>query len=89
MVASSKETQIRNAVARLVLQQVDRKRAAVSRGGPRRKLSTAYVLDRIFVVARTGAFRRNLEVQNGLPKTIFHHFNIWSKQRVFDEVFHS
>ena len=82
MSALTKEIRIRNAVDRLVIQQIDNQSRS-GLGGPKRKLQTAYVLDRIFAVARTGTPWRHLDVQNGSPKTIFHHFNVWSKQCIF------
>ena len=54
--------------------------------GRPRKLQLAYVLERIFFVCRTGTQWCNLCVENGSYKTIFYYFNLWSKQRVFEDV---
>ncbi len=56
--------------------------------GRRRKLSLAYILDRIFYVCRTGCQWSQLHVQNSSYKTVFHYFNLWSKARIFEDVFY-
>ena len=56
--------------------------------GRRRKLSIAYILDRIFYVCRTGCQWSQLRVHNSSYKTVFHHFNLWSKARIFENVFY-
>ncbi len=56
--------------------------------GRRRKLSIAYILDRIFYVCRTGCQWSQLHVHNSSYKTVFHHFNLWSKARIFENVFY-
>jgi putative transposase len=56
--------------------------------GRRRKLSLAYILDRIFYVCRTGCQWSQLHVQNSSYKTVFHYFNLWSKAHIFEDVFY-
>ena len=56
--------------------------------GRRRKLSVAYILDRIFYVCRTGCQWSELQVVNSSYKTVFHYFNLWSKARIFENVFY-
>ena len=51
--------------------------------GPSRKLTIPCVMDRILHVCSTGCSWRDLEVQGGSPKTVYHHFNRWSKLKVF------
>ena len=56
--------------------------------GPPRKLTIPYVIDRSLHVCSTGCSWRDLEVQGGSPKTVYHHFNRWSRQKVFDAEFY-
>ena len=56
--------------------------------GPSRKLSVPYVVDRILHVCSSGCSWRDLEGQGGSPKTVFHHFNRWSRARIFDAEFY-
>ena len=56
--------------------------------GPSRKLTIPYVMDRILHVCSTGCSWRDLEVQGGSPKTVYHHFNRWSRQKVLDLEFY-
>ncbi len=56
--------------------------------GRRRKLSVAYILDRIFYVCRTGCQWSQLHVHNSSYKTVFHYFNLWSKARIFENMFY-
>ena len=56
--------------------------------GRRRKLSLAYILDRIFYVCRTGCQWSQLHVNNSSFKTVFHYFNLWSKARIFENIFY-
>ena len=56
--------------------------------GRRRKLSNAYIVDRILYVCRTGCQWSQLHVENSSFKTVYHHFNRWSKARVFEDAFY-
>ena len=56
--------------------------------GRRRKLSIGYMLDRIFYICRTGCQWSQLHVQSSSYKTVFHYFNLWSKARIFEDVFY-
>ncbi len=56
--------------------------------GRRPKLNTAYILDRIFFVCRTGCQWSRLPVENSSYKTVYHHFSKWSKARVFEDAFY-
>jgi transposase len=56
--------------------------------GPPRKLSIPYVIDRILHVCFTGCSWRDLEVQGGSPKTVYHQFNRWSRKKIFDAEFY-
>ena len=78
------EVEIRNVVFRAV---ADATPLRVERRGRKACLSTAMLLDRIFHVCRTGCPWRDLEVQGASPKTVYHHFNCWSKLRVFERAF--
>ncbi|WP_353213448.1 IS5 family transposase [Rhodovarius sp.] len=66
----------------------DRVASHASNRGPPRKLSIRYVLGRIWHVCTSGCSWRDLEVPGGSPKTVFHHFNRWSRMRLFDDEFH-
>lgn len=57
--------------------------------GRRRKLSLAYILERIFYVCRTGCQWCQLHVEGSSYKTVYHHFNIWSKARIFEDAFYA
>jgi putative transposase len=57
--------------------------------GRRPKLSTAYLLDRIFFVCRTGCQWSHLPVENSSYKTVYHYFSKWSKARVFEDAFYA
>lgn len=59
----------------------------VSPGGVTRRLSLAYVVDRISHVLVTGSQWRNLEVNGGSWKTIHHYFVRWSKANLFKQAF--
>ena len=76
----------RNAIARAV--HAHEARRERNPQGRRRKLSIAYILDRIFYVCRTGCQWSQLHVQDSSYKTVFHHFNLWSKARIFENVFY-
>ncbi len=77
---------VRNAIVHAVLaHEAQRKR---NPQGRHRKLSVTYMLDRIFYVCRTGCQWSQLHVQDSSYKTVFHHFNLWSKARIFENVFY-
>ena len=76
----------RNAIARAVHAYEARRERNPQ--GRRRKLSIAYILERIFYVCRTGCQWSQLHVQDSSYKTVFHHFNLWSKARIFENVFY-
>ena len=59
-----------------------------SNRGRKAKLQFAYILDRIFVVCKTGCQWNQLHVDNGSWKTVWHYFNIWSKCRLFEHAFY-
>ena len=56
--------------------------------GPSRKLSIPYIVDRVLHVCSSGCSWRDLEVVGGSPKTVYHHFNKWSRRNTFDKEFH-
>ena len=77
---------LRNAVVHAVgAYETQRER---SPQGRHRKLSIAYILDRIFYVCRTGCQWSQLDVHNSSYKTVYHYFNLWSKARIFEDVFY-
>ena len=78
------KVEIRNSVFRAVS---DVERARTETRGRKSILSTAMLLDRIFYVCKTGCSWRNLEVVGASAKTVYHHFNRWSKLRVFERAF--
>ena len=70
----------RNAIVhRIVSFDVNRIRCPQGR---HRKLSTAYLLDRIFFVCRTGCQWSQLPVENSSYKTVYHYFSKLSKAKV-------
>ncbi len=76
----------RNAIVHAVHAYEDRRERYPQ--GRRRKLSVAYILGRIFYVCRTGCQWSQLHVCNSSYKTVFHHFNLWSKARIFENMFY-
>jgi len=56
--------------------------------GRKRKLNTAQVLDRIFFVCKTGCQWSSLPVENASFKTVYHYFAMWSRARLFEDVFY-
>ena len=78
------EVEMRNAVLRAIVTASPQR---IEKRGRRQILSTAALLDRIFFVCKTGCPWRSLEVQGASPKTVYHHFNRWSKRRVFERAF--
>ena len=78
------EVELRNAIFRAVASKDQQK---TEKRGRRRALSTASLVDRILFVCKTGCPWRSLEVQGASPKTVYHHFNSWSKKRVFEHAF--
>ena len=58
-----------------------------TRGRPQ-KLDDRYILDRILFVLHTGCTWSRLPVTNASPKTIWAHFNSWSRRGVFEHAFH-
>ena len=57
--------------------------------GRRRKLSVAYILERRFYVCKTGCQCSQLEVPESSYKTVYHYFILWSKARLFENVFYA
>jgi transposase len=80
-------TVLRNAIAHAVAHHEIYTR--ISTRGRQKKLSTTYVLDRIFYVCKTGCQWNQLEVVQGSWKTVFHYFNLWSKMRLFENAFYN
>ena len=56
--------------------------------GRKRKLATAEILDRILFLCRTGCQWSQLPVAGASYKTVYHYFAIWSKARLFENVFY-
>jgi len=56
--------------------------------GRKRIFSVAQVIDRIFFMCRTGCQWSSLPVEHGSYKTIYHYFALWSKARLFEDVFY-
>jgi transposase len=80
--------QLRNLIAHAVVAHENRRRS-IAPQGRRRKLSLAYILDRIFYVCRTGCQWSQLAVSGSSFKTVYHYFNLWSKARIFESVFYT
>ena len=78
--------QLRNLIMRAVVDYEDRGKAPQGR---RRKLSLAYILDRIFYVCKTGCQWSQLDVSESSYKTVYHYFNLWSKAHIFENVFYA
>ncbi len=78
---------LRNAIVHAVTRHESATR--ISTRGRQKKLSSAYVLDRIFYVCKTGCQWNQLEVVQGSWKTVFHYFNLWSKLRLFENAFYN
>ena len=78
------EVEIRNSVFQAV---ADITPLRSEKRGRKPSLSIASLLDRIFHVCKTGYPWRDLEVEGASPKTVYHHFNRWSKTRVFERAF--
>ena len=57
--------------------------------GRRRKLSVAYILERIFYVCNTECQWSQLEVPESSYKTVYHYFNLWFEARLFENVFYA
>ena len=57
--------------------------------GRKRKPTTADILDRIVFVCRTGCQWSQLPVNGASYKTVYHYFAMWSKARIFEDVFYS
>ena len=57
--------------------------------GRKRKLTTAEILDRILYVCKTRCQWSQLPVQNASYKTVYHYFALWSKARLFENVFYA
>ena len=70
-------TRLRNLITHCVHAFENRKKRSPQ--GRSRKLSISYILDRIFYVCKTGCQWSQLEVQGSSYKTVYHHFNAWSK----------
>lgn len=47
-----------------------------------------YILERICHVLYTGCQWRRLHTEGISPMTVYHHFNIWSKARIFQDAFY-
>lgn len=57
--------------------------------GRKRKMNSAQVLDRILYVCRTGCQWSQLPVEGASYKTVYHYFALWSKARLFENVFYA
>ena len=57
--------------------------------GRKRKMNTAQVLDRILYVCKTGCQWSQLPVEGASYKTVYHYFSLWSKARLFENVFYT
>ena len=79
--------QLRNHILRAVVSYEDRRNLAPQ--GRRRKLSLAYILDRIFYICKTGCQWSQLDVKGSSYKTVYHYFNLWSKAHIFENVFYA
>jgi len=80
-------TQLRNLIIHAVHDYESRRGLAPQ--GRHRKLSLAYILDRIFYVCRTGCQWSQLDVLGSSYKTVYHYFNLWSKAQLFESVFYA
>ena len=78
------EVEMRRAIFRAIVTASPQR---IEKRGRRQILSTAAFLDRILFACKTGCPWRSLEVQGASPKTVYHHFNRWSKRRVFERAF--
>ena len=76
------QVSLRNAIAQRVINWSAQQK--LRNAGRKPKLSLPYILDRIFFICRTGCQWRHLPVQNGSYQAIWHHFNRWSKARLFE-----
>jgi len=77
-------THARNTIARNVF-----KFDKISKVGRPRKTTTAFMIDRILFLCRTGCQWNNLPLPVGISyKTVYHRFCIWSKNRVFESTFY-
>ena len=56
--------------------------------GRHQKLTTAYLLDRIFFVLKSGCQWSMLPVPGSSYKTVYHYFNKWSKASIFEKSFY-
>ena len=52
-------------------------------------MNNALVLDRILYVCKTGCQWSQLPVEGASYKTVYHYFSIWSKARLFENVFYT
>ena len=57
--------------------------------GRKRKPTTADILDRIVFVCRTGCQWSHLPVNGASYKTVYNYFAMWSKAKIFEDVFYS
>lgn len=57
--------------------------------GRKRKMNSAQVLDRILYICRTGCQWSQLPVEGVSYKTVYHYFALWSKARLFENVFYT
>ena len=57
--------------------------------GRKRKLNTADILDRILYICRTGCQWSQLPVPWASYKTVYHYFALWSKARLFENIFYA
>ena len=57
--------------------------------GRKRKLNTADIWDRILYICRTGCQWSQLPVPGASYKTVYHYFALWSKARLFENIFYA
>ena len=79
-------TALKNALFRKIVRYEESKLRCPQ--GRKRKASLAYLLDRILYICRTGCQWINLPVENVSPKTVFRHFNVWSRACLFEGAFY-
>ena len=88
MATAAQATEAKQIRAEFLQRLTTRVELVCPKRGPPRKLSIPCVIDRILHVCSTGCSWRDLEVQGGSPKTVYHHFNRWSRRKVFDAEFY-
>ena len=77
---------LKNALMRAVC-DFEAKRIKHPTLGRKRKINTAQLLDHMMYVCRSGCQWKELPVTNVSHKTVYHYFALWSKARLFENVF--